>query len=254
MGAARNELEVRLDETFAAAHFMDRAYRLRPRIGHAIRWDGPAHEVELLRAFLVDDLSREGEILSALYVRSVATFERYLRKVSSEIVEAKAASASTLGALPPDFKLRHLVLSARLLGSMDQPKDYISFNPQIVIERLAACERDALPYQLNTVSFSASLQSPTVEAIERLLATLGIKDIFESIGRSTTLQRLLEKHGTRATGNRVQERLGEIVRWRNNFAHGGDDERTVSLDEFDAVVKFLRAVAIEIDETVDKSI
>ena len=247
MGNARRELEVRLDEIIAASHFMDRAYRLRPRIGQAINWNAPAHELELLRMFMVDDTSRAAEILGALHVRSIAAFERFIRKLCSEIVDAKAQAASDSGNLPTDFKFRHMILSARLLSSLDHPKDYISFNPQIVVERMARCERDSLPYELNAVSFSSSMQSPTVESIEKLLATVGLPAVFETLGRSTSLQTILSTRGTRATSSRVQERLAEVVRWRNNLAHGGDDERTITVEELDAVVALLRTLGMEID-------
>jgi cbb3-type cytochrome oxidase cytochrome c subunit len=37
------------------------------------------------------------------------------------------------------------------------------------------------------------------------------------------------------------------VRWRNNLAHGGDDERTITVEELDAVVALLRTLGMEID-------
>jgi len=250
MGAARTELEARLGETHAAAHFVDRAYQLRTRIGQAIRWDGPQHEIQLLRSFMDEDAGREEEILSALYVRSVAAFERYIRNACSEFVDARAALASAARNLPADLRQRNLILSARLLSTLDQPRDHIKFNPAAIIERLAACEKNSIPYLLNSVSFSSFVQSPTVEAVEKTFANVGLKDLFERLGRSTTLQQLLETKATRATSLRVQERLEEIVRWRNNFAHGGDDERTVTIDKFDSLVKFFRAVASGMDQAV----
>lgn len=252
MGVARNELEARLDEVFAAARFSDRAYRLRPRIGNAIRWDGPHQEVELLRAFMVDDVSREQEIFSALLIRAVAAFERFVRRACSEVVQMRAAAATTPGTLPESLRRRNLILSARLISSLDNPREHISFDPRIMIENLAACESDSVPYRLNEVAFSSFLQSPTPEALGRLFDGIGVKDLFERLGGSTALQTLLTVRGPRATSVRIQERLGEILRWRNNMAHAGDDERSISLLDLEGVISFIRTLTREVDQALEQ--
>jgi hypothetical protein len=254
MGAALNEFEARLDEASSAAHFMNRAYRLRPRIGSSIRWDGPQQEVELLRSFMVEDTSREAEILAALLVRTVAAFERYIRKCCIEFVDKRAELASTARSLASDLKQRNLILSAKLLSSLDQPRDHISFSPATIVERLAACEKNSIPYELNGVSFTAFLQSPTVETLDKVFGSIGLKDLFERLGRSTPLQLLCETSGTRATSTRVKERITEIIRLRNNFAHAGDDERTLNIQKLDEMISFLRTVASDIDRAISDRI
>lgn len=169
-------------------------------------------------------------------------------------MDARAELATKARALSLDLKKRNLILSARLLSSLDQPRDHIAFSPSVLVENLAACDKDVIPYQLNAVSFSASLQSPTVEAINKIFSSVGLKDLFERLGRSTGLQRQLRSGGVRATSIRVQERIGEIVRLRNNLAHAGDEERSVTIEEFDYLVDFFRVVAFEIDLAVKETI
>jgi hypothetical protein len=247
MAAALSELETRLDEVHAAARFMNRAYRLKPRIGHAIRWDGPRDEVELLRTIMVDDDSREGEILSALVIRAVAAFERFVRRACSEVVEIRAQTATVAGKLPPDLHQRNLVLSARLLGTLDSPKDHISFNPKTIVSNLAICDSDNAQFELNTVAFTAFLESPTVQSVDKSFSNTGLTEVFEELGRFAPLQQFFNTRGTAETRKRTTDKLTDIVRWRNNLAHAGDDERTIDIDQLDKIVEFLRILCRGLD-------
>jgi hypothetical protein len=250
MAAALSELEARLDEVYAAAHFMDRAYRLKPRVGHVVRWDGPTREVDLVRAFIVDDTSREEEILSALVIRAVAALERFVRQACSEVVEIRARSATTAGKLPVELHQRNLVLSAKLLGTLDSPKDHISFNPKAIVSNLATCDLNGVSFELNTVAFTAFLESPTVKSVEKSFSNTGLTTVFEDLGRFAPMQQFLNTQGTTETRKRTVDTLTDVIRWRNNLAHAGDDERTININELDRIIEFFRIMGRGIDAII----
>lgn len=254
MSAALGDLELRLDEVLAGAHFMDRAYRLRPRIGKAIRWDGPRDEVDLIQSFIADAKSREAEIHIALLIRTIAALERFVRKLSEETIEIRAILATDAKQIPDELKKRNIIASAKLLSTLDQPKDHISFDPQVVIANLGACEVHSGPFPLNAVAFSSFLQSPTVQGVERVLEGIGCKDIFYSVGKYSPLQQHLNTKGQAATTKRIVERLTDIVRWRNNAAHGGDNERALDVKELDSIIEFVRMLSRGLAEAVGQSI
>jgi len=251
MAAALSEFENRLDEILAAAKFVNRAFRLRPRIGSSIIWGGMENDLRtLVLGFLAQNMPVELEVMNSLLVRSVGCFERYIRAVAAEALSVQAALASTPGDLPDELRKRNLVLSARLLASLDSPKDHVVFDTRAVITNLARCENNQKPYQLNAVAFSSFIQSPSSDAVDKVLSSVGVNQIFESVGRYLPMQEMLNLNDTRTTNKRTVARLTEIIRWRNNLAHAGDDERSIDSDDLGHAIDFLRTLGRGIDEAV----
>lgn len=75
----------------------------------------------------------------------------------------------------------------------------------------------------------------------------GLAEWWDAVGASVKLSELLGTKKARDTGNRVQERLKELCRWRNQLAHGGDEEIALSeaqlIDSIHFVESFSEALS-----------
>jgi RiboL-PSP-HEPN len=250
MPTALQEFNARMDDTAADIRFVALAATLRPRLGAAMNWGADADVVATARSFMNEKSSRLDAILSGLLVRAMAALERYFRQLVEDAVNMAAAKAKTYENLPKSFGQRNMLLTGRLLASIDAPREHISFDYQQLIENLASCRAGRTDFRLNGPAFSATVTSASPAVVERALQFVEINDWLDAVAKDVDLQRLLETRKARDTAKRIDERLLELWRWRNQIAHGGDQEIVLSAEALEKVVDFVRAFAAALDREV----
>lgn len=62
----------------------------------------------------------------------------------------------------------------------------------------------------------------------------------------------LGKREHRATGERAKERLKELWRWRNQLAHGRDEEIALTESQLNEAISFIECFTSALDAAVKK--
>lgn len=191
-------------------------------------------------------------IYGPLFVALMASFERYLRMLVAQTVEKQAALAKTFDQIPTALAHRNIVLTGRALASLDAPRDHIKLDTDSLISNLASCKQGNPAFRLNVQAFSTTVTATTPSVVEEALKAAGLTEWWDAVGASTKLAGLLGTKKPRDTGNRAQERLKELCRWRNQLAHGGDEEIALSetqlIDAIDFIVYFSEALSKTLHE------
>jgi hypothetical protein len=245
MNAALTELEARLSDVESQLDFVAIAVRLRPRINGVIRWEAGGDEVGLAKQFMNQKgVTIEG-IYGGLLVRVLGAFERFVRRCVAENLLRQTALAKQYDLLPEALRDKHLVLTGKLLSSLQTPSDHIVFSPNDLVSRLATCHSGASAFELNSVAFEATVTSASPIVIERALENVGCSNWWDEVGGAENIEDILECHGAgpRAAGKLARERLRELWKWRNGIAHGGDSEVVVSEQDLRRHLGFVRCLS-----------
>jgi hypothetical protein len=252
MAAPIDELNARISELKADLAFVALASQLRPRIGAVVQWQATGEVVDLATRFMNAQFSRPEGVYGPLLVRLVAAFERYLRKLVTESVEYRASRARTLGDLPSHLVTRNLALTGRLLSAVEAPRDHLTLDIGALVSNLASCTPGSSSFRLNAQAFSAVVSGVSPEVVEKCLANVGVPGCWDGVGASAALEKQLGTQGVRPTGDRARERLKEICRWRNNLAHGGDEEVSLLEPELGEAIDFVACFSDALDKAVKK--
>jgi RiboL-PSP-HEPN len=248
------DLLSRLDDIEADVNFADLASSLRPRIGDALNWNVGNDTLKLAVAFMKSKDSRIEGVCGALFVRVVATFERYLRRLVESGVDDIARRASGFDAVPPNIQKKNLMYTGRVLSGIESPKDYQVFNYEGLVDNLATCKTGSNYFRLNSNAFSAPIVGSSPEVVERALKAIDVEGLWDPIGASGRLQKLLGTKKPRDTGTQAQERLQELSKKRNQIAHAGDSEPALTAQNVKDAIEFIRAFSECLDAEVQKQL
>jgi hypothetical protein len=208
--------------------------------------------VELARRFVNAKASRPAGVYGPLLIRLLAAFERYLRSLVVQSVNQRASRALTYDDLSATLARRNLILTARVLLAADTPLDHLKLDVDSLICNLASCKRGSSSYRLNADAFSATVTGSAPPIIERAMQQVDVSNLWDGLGASPPLAKLLQTRGARATGARAYERLRELCRWRNQLAHGGDDEIALTEVQLRDAIDFVGLFSAALDATVAK--
>jgi hypothetical protein len=250
--AALDELNTRTAELRADLTFVALATQLRPRIGAVVQWQAVGEVLELVKQFMRAKSSRPEGVYGPLLVRLLAAFERYLRLLIVQSVEQRASGASTYDELSETLSQRNLILTGRILASIDAPRDHLTLDIESLISNLASCKRGSGSFRLNAQAFSATVTGASPSVIEKALQYVDVSDWWDGVGASATLAKHLQTKGARATGDRAYERLKELWRWRNHLAHGGDEEVVLTEAQLLEAIDFVDSFSAALDVVVKK--
>jgi hypothetical protein len=189
-----------------------------------------------------------------MLIRLVASFERYLRLLMRDAVEGWSKRAKTFDQLPDGLGGRNLVLSGRLIGNSDSPRDHLSLDLFTLVDNLPTCRNGSATYKLNPIVFMDLINGITSEVIERALKAIRINNWQNMVGADKNLQVQLACNRTSDATKQMGARLKELSRWRNNWAHGGDNEVSLTSTEVRGALQFLSAFSKALDLTVTKQI
>ena len=247
MSKALEDLRARLADLDADLAFVSLAARLRPRLGDVVNWNAQVDVLGLAREFMNAKAVRVEGLFGPLLVRLLAALERYARGLVEEAVNAHSHRARTYEELEAHIRTRHLVLTGNLLASIESPRDYLTFPVESLVANLATCLPGTADYRLNSIAFAAAVFGTGPAALDKALANVGVRDWWDRIGADATLANLLGTKGSRATGLQARERLEELSRWRNQLAHGGDEEIALTEDELRRCVQFVATFTTALD-------
>jgi len=250
MPSPLNDLQAEIDALVADMDFVRLASQLRPRLGSVVQWQAQGEETDLARRFMSARSSSPEGVYGSLLVRVVACFERYLRNSVADVVVRRAAAAADYDELAETLGRRNLVLTGRLLATLDSPRDYLELNVEELVENLASCRRGNATFRLNPLAFSAAIIGVNPSLLEKALDNLDITEWWDKIGASQKVAALLGTKGSRATGEQAKERLKELARWRNHLAHGGDGELQISDSDLRQAIEFIAAFSGALDAIV----
>lgn len=250
MAAALQELTARLGDLRANVQFVTAAAGLRPRLGELINWQLPVHVRAPGQALLDARASRPEGLYGALLVVAVAAFERFNRQLVEFAVDETARKAKAFTDVSEHVRLRNTALTGRALASIDSPRDHVSFDYHALAENLSSCNPESKTFRLNASAFSAEVSSGSPAILERALGSVDIKEWWDAVGASTSLQKLLQTKRSRETALRARERLVELWRWRNHIAHGGDEDISLSDGELSGAIDFIEEFSRALDLVV----
>jgi hypothetical protein len=202
----------------------------------------------LAKKFMGFKDARPETIYGALLVRAIAEFERYLRQIVEHAINERAAAAACFDDVTPTLARRNLVLTAKLLAAIDTPRDHLSINSETLIENLASCKSGNTVFKLNPEAFYAGLAGVSPNNVERALDYIEVSGLWDGIGADQPLASVLTTRGTRPTGDRAREYLADLCRWRNQLAHGGDAQPTISEALLSDAVEFLKSFSKALDK------
>lgn len=254
MSQALNEFSLRLDELRNDLSLLEHTFELRPRIYQVLDFEKRGDALNLARAFGDITGNQPATLSGPMLVRLVASFERYLRKLMMETVESWAKKANGFDHLPEGLADRNLVLSGRFIASSDSPRDHLSIDLVALIDNLVTCRKGSTTFKLNSSVFMDLIYGVTPEVIEKSLGTIQILNWMNKVGADRALQSHLGLARVPDATKEIKVRLKKLSRWRNNWAHGGEDEISLTFREVREEGDFLLAFSKALDSAVAKHI
>jgi hypothetical protein len=241
------ELATQIEDLRADMEFVRLASQLRPRLGSILRWEAQGEETELAKRFISANSGTPESVYGPLLIRLLACLESYVRKMIAHAVIRKSKGAKSYDDIAETLGNRNLVLTGRVLATLDSPREYIKFNIEEMVDNLASCRRGASPFKLNAPAFCAQLASVNPSVIEKALENIDLTNWWDKIGANSSIASLLETKGSRATGARAKERLKELSRWRNHLAHGGEGQLVISESQLGEAIELVAAFGTALD-------
>jgi hypothetical protein len=196
--------------------------------------------------------SRPEGVYGPLLVRLLASFERYVRMLVVQSVEERVLGFKSFEDIPESLINRNLILTGRILAAVGAPRDHLTFDIERLVANLATCKKGSGSFQLNAQAFSATVTAASPAMIDKALEHLNVTDWWDVVGANGALVGLLGKRGARATGERAKERLKELWRWRNQLAHGGDEEIALTESQLNEAIDFIDCFSSALDAAVKK--
>ena len=254
MGLALKEFEIRAELLLADIQFLERSFQLRPRIFEILNYEGTADMVKMATEFGETSGADPSLFCGPLLVRLIGSFERFLRMVLRDAIESWSKRARNFSELPDGLGDRNLVLTGRLISSIDAPRDYLKIDAISLIDNLVTCRDGGGSYQLNPLAFMDLISGITPEIVEKGLKAVRIKQWENAVAANKKLQGLLGQTRTVDTSKEMLVRLKKLSRWRNNWAHGGDEEVSLTFRELREELDFLIAFGRALDAVVSSQI
>jgi hypothetical protein len=213
-----------------------------------MNWSASREALGLAKEFMNAKGMRVEGLLRPLLVRLSASLERYTRALVEEVVVAHSEQVTNYDDILPHIRTRNMVLTGSLLAYSESPREHLNLSLETLIDNLATCRPGSTSYQLNASAFGAAVIGCGPPAIERALGNLGIAEWWDKVGADGQLAGVLGTRGSRATAKVARVRLEELWRWRNQFAHGGDEEAAFTEEQLRETVAFIRAFSSALDE------
>ena len=207
--------------------------RVRETHSFFVRWQGELFKRDTMRADLRADLNRalnvkdatESVLYRGLMLQLYGAFERLVADLAAAVLTVLQVKASRYGDLDENLKNAHTVGSARLLARLhDKAINGVKFDFAALQSDLAACLSNAQPYRMNAAAFTALLGVCTAERVDALFKSLRLVAAFDDdLGHNKTIKAWAKDAGPREAYKLASDQLDEIVRLRNQIAHGASN-------------------------------
>jgi len=254
MTKALEEFTLGIAEIRSDLKFLEQSFELRPRIFDILDTNQQSDAIKLARNFGQNKNIQPASFCGPMLVRLVASFERYSRKLMQEVVDAWAKRAKKFERLPKGLIERNLILTGRVLGNCDPPRDYLNLNSASLVDNLAQCRPGQDEFRLNSEVFMGLIKGVTLDTLDKGLEIAQIQNWLNAVGADRALQTRLEKRRVPDTTKAIEARLKKLSRWRNNWAHGGDEMVSLSIADTLDELEFLKDFCTALDAAVMKQI
>ncbi len=204
----------------------------------------------MAREFMDARDARVEGVFGALFVRLLAAFERFMRRLIEEALAVHTGRAPIYDELPDHIRIRNTALTGNLLASIESPRSHLALQFDSLIRDLASCRPGSAAYHLNVQAFAAVVAGVGPPTLDRALANVGVSNWWDKLAADSSLASILGTRGPRATGKLARDKMEELWRWRNHLAHAGDEEVTFTEQQLHDCLAFVRAFAAALDGVV----
>jgi hypothetical protein len=204
-----------------------------------------------MRADLKDELGRalnaakapEAVLLRGLLLQLYGAFERLITDIAENVLEARSLKAERFSDLPEFLRNSYVVGSAKILAKLnDRQINGVQFDFGALQQEMAACFTDRKGYRLRVESFTAFLGVCNSERVDYIFNALRLGDAFDDeLGKSNFIKSWSGKAGAREASKLAREGLDDLVRQRNQIAHGSAELDLVG-DNVEDAAKLVAAV------------
>ena len=215
---------------------------LRVRQSHSffVRHQAELFALDRSPAYLKTDLMRAVNIQGApetvayrgLVLQLYGAFERFVTEIAEATLNAVQAKASRYSELHEGLRNAHTVGSARLLSKLhDRNINGVPFNFANLQLNMAACFSDDEKYRLGADAFTALLGVCTSERIDSVFEAMRIGKAFDDdLGKDPSIKSWAKNAGAREAFKLARDNLNELVRLRNQIAHGLADPNVLDTE------------------------
>lgn len=179
-----------------------------------------------------------------LILQLYGAFERFVTEIAEASLHALQAKAKRYSELPEGLRNAHTVGSARLLSKLhDRNINGVPFDFAKLQLNLAACFSDNEKYRLGADAFTALLGVCTSERVDSVFEAMCIGKAFDdALGKDPNVKSWARGAGAREAVKLARDSLNELVRLRNQIAHGLADPEVLDT-EVDEAATLLSALS-----------
>jgi hypothetical protein len=208
---------------------------LRVRQSHSffVRYQAELFARDRIPVHLKTEFERAVNVKSApetvayrgLILQLYGAFERFVTEITEATLNAVQAKASRYSELDEGLRNAHTVGSARLLTRLhDRNINGVTFDFANLQLNMAACFSDDDKYRLGADAFTALLGVCTAERVDSVFESLRIGKAFDDgLGKDPSIKSWAKNAGAREAFKLARDSLNELVRLRNQIAHGSAD-------------------------------
>lgn len=178
-----------------------------------------------------------------LILQLYGAFERFITEITEATLNAIQAKTNRYSELPDGLRNAHTVGSARLLTKLnDRNINGVPFDFANLQLNMAACFSDDEKYRLGADAFTALLGVCTWERVDSVFEAMRIGKAFDdALGKDASVKSWAKGAGAREAVKLARDKLNELVRLRNQIAHGLGDPDVLDT-EVEAAAAFLSAL------------
>lgn len=198
----------------------------------------PPHlKAELNRALNLKS-APETVVYRGLILQLYGAFERFVTEITEATLSAVQAKAGRYSELDEGLRNAHTVGSARLLAKLhDRNINGVPFDFVTLQLNMAACFSDDVKYRLGADAFTALLGVCTSERVDSVFESLRLGKAFDdALGRNPSIKSWAKNAGARESFKLARDDLNELVRLRNQIAHGSADPDVLDTDVEEAAL------------------
>ncbi|MBH2869530.1 hypothetical protein I5L38_16765 [Serratia marcescens] len=185
----------------------------------------------------------QNALFRGLFIQAVAIFEDFIRNMVTHVVHSHQSQRERYSELSTSLQNYFISSSGNVLkyygsGSVNGVKYDFSH----LKKSLISCLSDNNDFYLEPRVFTISMGNCTSTRVENLFSKLCLSDnIFDKIGGNQNLKNIIQELRKSNASVLIKEKLDSIIDTRNDIAHG-ELTRSISKDEFDDAILFLRGL------------
>src|SRR5438552_5978706 len=187
----------------------------------------------------------------AALTRIYAAYERFVVDLVAEYVLLLPKLYSKYSDLPPSIIRQHRQGIGHILLKIGQKGRYKKLEAQVIVGELATGLSGASAFTLLTEALFIDRQKLRLDTLVRLFGTLGFTHCGEYIGKHPSIIYFLKKERTEHSS--PEKELHNFVEYRNEAAHK-KVENLLSIDQIDAIARFIVALGIALADMVEEGI